>query len=261
MKPYLIIKAPVLAFLRGAVAGRLAVLAALFAVAPAVAGAREWAAPQGCEIFMTVQAKACRVSNHYTCADDAPGDQWRADFDLDGLFFRSRIDFETQWIESIEGRRGGGPQLTQWLAPAPPDPASFSELIATGIDSFHFDLARSDGGTSTARGYDRLTGRSVTVDGVTLEETEFDFTETDPAGNVLRRARGREYINREMRLFFAGPGESDLGDGLWRPIDGSPLEFVFPGEPGFATSQPKYDCDPMTAGVPGAPLWRVSDGP
>ena len=99
----------------------------------------------------------------------------------------------------------------------------------------------------------RVSSPSLTkafIDGVTLQQTEFDYTETDDYGNVMSRAHGNEYISREYRTFFAGPGETDLGDGMWRPIDGSPVDFVFPGEPGFAAKQPIYDCDEIMSLAP-----------
>jgi hypothetical protein len=37
---------------------------------------------------------------------------------------------------------------------------------------------------------------------------------------------------------------------LWRPIDGSPVDFIFPGEEGFLATQPIYDCDALTAEGP-----------
>lgn len=221
------------------------ILACLTApAAPALAGT--WTAPEGCEVFMTVQAKACRVSNHYRCAADAPGDQWRADFDQEGVFFYSRIDSEGQWLESYSMN----PTVQQVLDPVRADSASFSELLESGIDTWDFGMTRSDGTASGARGYDRLTGRTVVIDGITLSETEVDYIESDVKGNVIRRSRGNEYIHPEWRLFFAGPGETDLGDGQWLPIDGSPVEFIFPGEPGFMDTQPKYDCDVLSAGLP-----------
>jgi hypothetical protein len=215
-------------------------LAAL-AATPTLAGT--WTAPQGCEAFMTVQAKACRVSQYYKCSADAPGDQWRVDMDQEGEFFVSRIDSEGQWAESWDPVR-------QTLDPAPSDPASFSELIASGSDTWDFTLSKEDGTGSRATGYDRLTGQTVVIDGITLQQTEVEFTEYDPAGNVLRRSRGNEFVNPDWRLFFAGPGETDLGDGQWLPIDGSPVQFIFPGEPGFLSTQPIYDCDALTAELP-----------
>ncbi|MFZ1340701.1 MAG: hypothetical protein WAS26_16810 [Paracoccaceae bacterium] len=218
---------------------------ALFLV-PVPAHAGTWTAPQGCEIYMTVQAKACRVSNYYTCAADDPGDQWRADFDQEGLFFQSRINREAEWVESYDS----SPTVRQTLDPNPADPASFSELLSSGVDTFAFELSRDDGGHSKVTGFDRLTGKTAVIDGVTLQQTEFDYTETDDYGNVMSRAHGNEYISREYRTFFAGPGETDLGDGMWRPIDGSPVDFVFPGEPGFAAKQPIYDCDEIMSLAP-----------
>jgi hypothetical protein len=217
--------------------------------APALAGT--WAVPEGCEAFMTVQSKACRVSHYYKCSADNPGDQWRVDMDQEGPFFYSRIDHEAQWVESY------GPDK-QVLDPAPLDPASFSELLSSGIDTWDFTVSKADGSGNRAAGYDRLTGRTVVIDGITLSQTEVEFTEYDLAGNVTRRSRGTEYLHPEWRMFFAGPGETDLGDGKWLPIDGSPVEFIFPGEEGFLASQPKYDCDALTAELP---LWRASHEP
>lgn len=225
-----------------ALPGPAALIAALTA-APALAGT--WTAPEGCEVFMTVQSKACRVSNHYTCTGDAPGDQWRADFDQEGIYFMSRISREAEWVESFDVN----PPSRTALDPGAEDAMSFSELLASGVDTFAFSQTRDGAVRTHVMGMDRLTGRSVTIDGEVLEETQFDFTETDDLGTVLRRARGNEYISRDRRMFFAGPGETDLGDGMWRPIDGSPVEFVFPGEPGFASTQPIYDCDALTAGI------------
>lgn len=233
----------------------LAVLLPAFAsllVEPAAA--RSWTAPEGCEIFLTVQSKGCRVSNHYRCSADAEGDQWRADFDQEGLFFRSRVNFETEWLESYDS----DPPSRQVLDADPADPASFSELVASGMDTFEFSLSRDNGEHGNVTGYDRLTGRQITIDGVTLDETEFEYSEADDSGSLLRAGRGHEYINREMRLFFAGPGQKLWEDNSWLPIDGSPMDFVFPGEKGFASSQPLFDCDALTAGAD-APfqLWKA----
>lgn len=222
-------------------------VAALAALCALPASARPWAAPEGCEIHLTVQARACRVSNHFRCTQDPPGDQWRADFDQDGLFFLSRIDDEAQWVESVSAGGIFGDDLREELLPGAADPASLSELLATGADTYSFDLDRSDGLVSRVEGFDRLTGESVTIDGVTLLQTEFEFTQTDEDGIVIRRARGNEFVSDELRTFFAGPGEADLGDGEWLPIDGSPVRFIFPGDEGFATTEPAYECAALTA--------------
>lgn len=206
--------------------------------------------PAGCTTQMTVQSRGCRVSNFYTCAQDAPGDQWRADFDQQGIFFVSRIDREAQWIESFDLN----PPVRQTLDPNPEDPASFSDLLG-GADTFAFGLTRDNGENSTVRGFDRLTGRTVVIDGITLQETAFEFEERDAEGNLMRRSRGNEYIHPEWRNFFAGPSEWDGGDG-YVPIDGSPVQFVFPGEQGFEATEPLFDCDAVLSSAPagGSPV-------
>ena len=216
-----------------------AILSALvfLLAAPLDAAAGSFTPPAGCTGWLTVQARACRVSNYYKCTQDAPGDQWRADFDQEGLFFASRIDSEAQWVESIDM----SPMVRQTLDPNPEDPASFSELL-TGLDTFAFNLSRDNGEQSRVRGFDRLTGRSIMIDGVTLLETQFEYNETDASGTSLRRSRGNEYVHPDWRLFFAGPSEWDGGDGFV-PLDGSPLQFIFPGEPGFFSTEPLYECD------------------
>ena len=223
-----------------------ALLLCLMTLNPAsVHAASQWTAPQGCEIFMTVQSNECRVSNHYRCAGDAPGDQWRADFDQDGIFYQSRINAEAEWVESYELF----PTVRQVLRPGALDPASFSTLLSSGRDDFIFGLRKDTGEETDVRGHDRLTGRTFVIDGITLSETEFSYEETDATGQVLRRSRGNEYIHPDWRLFFSGP--SEWWDGTqWLPIDGSPVAFVFPGEPGFATTEPLFNCDPVLSLLP-----------
>jgi hypothetical protein len=203
--------------------------------------------PAGCKGWLTVQSRGCRVSNHYRCSADAPGDQWRADFDQEGIFFVSRIDRETQWVESFDMF----PTTRQTLIPDPADPASFSTLLSTGLDTFDFGLMQDDGPQSRVRGFDKLTGRSVVIDGVDLEETEFEYSETAPDGTVLRSAKGNEFIHRDWRLFLAGTSEWEGPDGPVA-VDGTPKQFIFPGEPGFFTTEPIFDCDvTMSQGMPG----------
>jgi hypothetical protein len=128
------------------------------------------------------------------------------------------------------------------------DPGSFSDLINTGRDDFIFGLSTDNGETTDVRGYDSLTGKSVVIDGITLRETEYSFEETDQSGAVLRQSRGNEYINPDWRLFFSGP--SEWWDGTeWLPMDGRPVAFIFPGEPGFAATDPLFDCDPVLSGL------------
>ena len=212
----------------------------MIAALPAFAGS--FTPPEGCTAYLTVQSHGCYVANYYRCEADNPGDQWRADFDQEGPFYLSKIDSETQWIESYDMN----PPVKQTLDPSPVDPASFSDLLSTGYDSFVFSLTKDNGEHSNVRGFDKLTGQSVLIDGITLPQTEFEYTETDDSGTILRQARGKEFINPDWRNFYSG--SSEWFDGTnWLPLEGSPVQFIMPGEKGFGTSQPIFDCDVVTS--------------
>ena len=137
------------------------------------------------------------------------------------------------------------------------DPASFTALLG-GRDDFDFRLSKETGEKSHVTGHDALTGKSMTIDGVTLLQTAFDFTEVDAEGNELRRARGNEFVHPEWRLFFAGASEWHDGND-WLPVNGSPVQFVCPGEPGFESTQPIFECGALMSRAPlHAPVQEAS---
>lgn len=218
----------------------LSLVALVLMPIPAMAGS--FTPPEGCTTFLTVQAKQCRVSNHYTCTADAKGDQWRADFGQNGPFFLSRINAEGEWLESFDL---GGEVVHQTLVEGSEDPASFSDLLAKGHDAYAFRLQRQPGDQSRVTGFDTLTGKTVTIDGVALGETRFDYSERDTSGAIIRQSRGFEYVHPDLRLFFAGPSEWLNGEGAFEHSDGSPVAFIFPDEAGFASTEPVFDCDPL----------------
>ncbi len=225
---------------------RLAALPLCLAALPAMAGS--FTPPEGCTTHLTVQSQGCYVANYYRCEADAPGDTWRVDFDQEGMFYMSKIDVETQWIESYDLN----PPVKQTLDPNPVDPASFSGLVATGYDSFVFGLSKDTGEHSNVRGFDKLTGKTVMIDGEPLLQTEFEYEETDDEGGVLRKARGHEYISTEFGSFFSGSSEWHDGTN-WIPLEGSPRQFIRPGEKGFAATQPIFDCGAVMSSLPFSP--------
>ncbi len=212
-------------------------LAAPLLVVPAMAGT--FTPPKGCTEHLTVQSRGCIVSHFYTCEGDAKGEQWRADYDGNGPFFLSKIDSEAQWLESYEA----GADTKEVMDPQPKDPASFSELLASGLDTFDFALSKDNGEHTTVRGFDKLTGTNATIDGVTLKQTEYEYTQTDDKGTVLRHSRGHEYISEEWRSFFSGHSEWQAEDGTWTPAENAPVKFIKPGKPGFGSTLPLFECD------------------
>ena len=210
--------------------------------APAMAA--NFTPPKGCTTFLTVQERSCMVSHFYTCEGDAKGEQWRADFGSNGPTFLSKIDREAQWLESYQI----DPPTKETMDANPKDAASFSELLANGLDTFDFNLTRSDGRHATVKGFDRVTGKSVTIDGVTLKQTEYEYTMTDARdGSVIDHSRGNEFISDDWRTFLSGHVEFEQPDGSWIPWENAPVKFFKAGSTGFQSTLPLFDCDAEAA--------------
>ncbi|MDP5360015.1 MAG: hypothetical protein NWR52_07750, partial [Paracoccaceae bacterium] len=88
---------------------------------------------------------------------------------------------------------------------------------------------------------DTLTGRQITIDGVTLDETSYDITAFDADGNEIWSAQGNEFINRNWRMFLSGTGTVTTPNGSFERAN-RPVEFIYPGEPGFLSASPKHGC-------------------
>lgn len=199
--------------------------------------------PPGCTAFLTVQSRGCVVSHMWTCEGDPEGTHWRMSMDGDGPFALSFTDSEFRWLLSYDLR--GGARTT--IIEPEEDPASLTELFATGSDSMVFSTIYEDGtGRSIRRdytGFDRLTGETAQIDGRTLNRTEFSY-EYD-LGEGARRVSGTQYVHEGWRMFFGGLEVTELPNGERFESDNSPMEFAEPGERGFLSDQPLYDCGDM----------------
>lgn len=193
--------------------------------------------PGGCEAYATIQKRSCTVSTLFHCEGDPDGHQRRMDFDEETMTYMGQIDAETRWVETFYASTG----TSETLAPNPVDPASFSTLIETGYDDWDFGTISSNNILTIFRGYDRLTGETLLIDGVTLEQTEFSIVAYDPAGPELWRSVGNEYIQRDWRTFLSGTRTVTVPGEVFE-TDGRPVEFAFPGAPGFQSTEPRYDC-------------------
>lgn len=210
---------------------------ALILLASPVAAQETFALPGGCEAFVTVQSESCQVDHHFICLGDPEGHKRRVSLDEQGMTYTGVTDDEAQWISSFHVLSGH----SEVLESAPIDPASFSELIATDLDTYDFRTLSDEIGETRYVGRDTLTGRQITIDGVTLDETTYDITAYDGAGNEVWAAQGREFINRDWRMFLAGTGTVTTPDGTYERSN-RPVEFIFPGEPGFLSASPKHGC-------------------
>jgi len=211
---------------------------------PAAAGT--FKVPQGCTAYATVQMRSCQVSQHYRCDADAEGDQWTVQMDGNGPYYASKIDAETRWMESYDLTSGEADQLGEEN-----DPASFSTLLEKGRDDFDFFTQSNFGELRRYVGFDRLTGTSRSIDGITLEETEFELTAYDPDGQVVWMRRGNQFIHRGWRIFLPGTERFENAFGDKVDTQDTPVEFALPGDKGFLETEPKYDCDTLTASYEG----------
>jgi hypothetical protein len=224
------------------------IVTAFLSAAPAAAqdNARLFQVPEGCEAFLTVQSRSCTVSHHWTCEGDPEGTHWRVAIDQDGAFYLSFTDAEFRWLQSWDLRGGG----TDVLIEPEEDPASLTELFATGSDSMVFSIREENALGAFRRdytGFDRLTGETVTVDGRVLNVTEFAYEYDTPEGP--RRTEGNQFVHEGWRMFFGGLETVTLPSGETFEGNYSPMEFAEPGERGFLTMQPLYDCGDMMSGL------------
>ena len=206
---------------------------------PVLAG-NSFVPPVGCEGTLTVQSRDCSVTHVYVCGADAPGVTWSVTFDAEGPVFVDKIDYETQWLETYNVIDGVRETL---ILPAD-DPASLTELLDSGIDSYDFRLDTPEGDVRVV-GFDQIVGETTTIDDEPLLPMVFEGRYEDATG-VFMPVSGTQYVSSRHRRFFAGTFVTTEG-GDTTEWDASPVEFIYPGEPGFFDTTPRYECNPTLA--------------
>ncbi len=86
--------------------------------------------------------------------------------------------------------------------------------------------------------------RSVGCDPVFITRAE-GASVFDADGNEIEAGSGRQFVSDKHRLFFFGLAWDDA-----RPddiVDMSPIEFIYPDEPGFFSDTPKFECNEIDA--------------
>lgn len=207
---------------------------ALLAASPLAA--QEFSLPVGCEGYLTIQSTSCSVSHYFRCEGDAAGEQRRATLDEEGLSYVGRINGEAEWVESFHLRSAHSERLM-----SSPDPMSMTTLLGEMVDTWDFTTDSAEIGQSRYVGMDRLTGESVTIDGITLLRTVYALTAYDAAGNEVWKSEGAEFVSPEWRMFIGGLSTYITSDDSF-DSDDTPVEFIFPGEAGFLSVNPKFGC-------------------
>ncbi len=206
---------------------------ALLALSPALAQAQSFSVPEGCDAVLTVQHKGCAMVNVWQCEADPAGDKWIALIGENGVFSVQHIDNEFQWLDSYK------PSGTETLVQPAPDPASMTDLLRTGIDTWDFTIEKPNGAERNV-GYDALSGVEVVIDDEPLLQTDFEGRIIGADGVEVDGGLGRQYVSVKHRLFFFGESwDADTPDDV---LDMSPVEFIYPGEDGFFSDRPKFEC-------------------
>ena len=204
------------------------------------ASAEVYRAPEGCEAFLTVQMRSCGVSLFWRC-DNRPDVTWELHAHGEGPFSLSVYDTEYQWLDTLIYVDGTRERL---LLPAE-DPASLSELLETGTDSYSFVVAERGLQISDDvrySGYDRLTGETVVIDGVELLRTEFETRAvSETTDEEIYRSSGNQFVYAEEHIFFSGTDVFVQGD-LVDEGDMTPVQFITPDEPAFGDIAPVFGC-------------------
>ena len=114
-------------------------------------------------------------------------------------------------------------------------------MLETGLDSFAYEEKDQTGAVSRVVGFDSLPGQQDLIDGRTLQRTEFQYTKRDASGEVTDSYDGYQYLDTELRVIWPGQFNDQLDPE--QSSDMSPVDFIYPGEDGFLSQRPIYDCN------------------
>lgn len=228
----------------------LAPLVALTLAAPAtMAETRPNIYGATCPAILTVQSADCTVSVIRQCPGDATGATTSVNFGPDGYLSAGAVDAQGAWTENHTSWDGA----FERTLPNPADPISLDDLLRDGIDTYNFRLSHTEGGVTRELqviGADILTGRQTTIDGLPLDIVSTDLRILETDGTTFYQTRGEQYVSPEMRLWFLG-SDSVLGDdGSITNYDSRPVDFLFPGDPGFGVTTPLYGCGDSAPSLP-----------
>jgi len=201
--------------------------------------------PAGCSGILTIQGRSCLLTNVWTCESDPEGHKWVAIFNETGPFQIRKVDSEFQWLTTYFTN----PSRVETMVQPAPDPENLTELFRDMLDIFDFTVTSSnDGSTRRITGFDRLTGESTVIDGETLLNTEYAFESRNSAGNLIGSYEGRQFVSEKYRIFMFGRSwNTDTPDQIF---DATPIDFTYPGEPGFFALKPIYDCGAILSSFP-----------
>lgn len=192
--------------------------------------------PAGCEVFVTVQNADCTAEHMMRC--DGQAGVTSVTLYADGGDYVLTVDDEAQWVFSYDDYDG----TTETLVEPQTDPSLLSDLLRDRRHTYDFTTEGSDGAITRFVGKEAVVGDEVTIDGVTLLQTRNEMQAFAGDGTWLWSVVSQEYLHPEWRVWVGGTSMWNTPTDGEYPSDSSPVEFVFPGEPGFLSTVPAYGC-------------------
>lgn len=208
--------------------------------APVLAAVPEF--PVGCEPFLTVQTLACEVDIYLRC-ETADGREVRVQ------------NYGAEGLDSIEALDGDG-SLKFSIDPAgqsgivvrtgPAEPLSRKAMLKDGVSRFvypvDFYYRGPDPEPAELTGEFRMTGQEVEIDGHVLKllENRMTVALAPPRGPIETIQVG--YYSPEFDVVMEGSGSLRVGDAVQQVRNG-PAAFFGPGESGFLSVAPMFNCE------------------
>lgn len=190
----------------------------------------------GCTTLAVVQSQGCLVRQVFVC-EDAPDDVINVgSYGLDGA--TALAIFNADGWTLMTGVVPGGTAKAKLGEQA--DPLSLRVVLATGQDSFDYQMIHDTAGATRISGQITTSGEKVIVDGRSLQVLLSNPTTVNPAGET-ETVFVRYLYDADLRLMFTDT-ISDPATGEIR-ITRTPVEFIMPGEVGFDDYTPLHGCE------------------
>ncbi|MHA3913489.1 hypothetical protein [Halovulum sp. GXIMD14793] len=200
--------------------------------------------PRRCTKILTVQQRECQVMNVWECDGGAEG--WAGYFGDEGAvmsFEKYGPDGEFIHIQDFEI---GGLMMT---AKSAKDNSSMSSLIETGTDTIDMTVSLRVLVLEVelrAVGKSARTGEVIVVDGEQLKVLRTSVSmmvkENDITGLDMNiSGTSKDYLLLSDQIMIDGEGILQTPEGEER-YNHTPIEIIRPGEDGFFSRIPKYDC-------------------
>lgn len=204
-----------------------------------------------CAPVMTIQKRGCVVETQYLCGK---GDAatWRSEnFEAAGVDGVSVSTLAYDPIEFADGSGDGGIVFDagRTFSSHP------NKVIAEGVGQLEqggMFIMRGLSRPVTVQGTLKRLDPPLVLDGVTLQRIELSGTMQFPQPMKPLTLVANYHYDARTRVLFAGESKIELPWTKEKPLE-SPARIILPGQPGFQSEQPVFDCGELSMAAPLAP--------